>query len=724
MFQLGLYLLSMAALYRLVWILPSKTTAFGTVAILGIAAVLDPLPAETKLSFAIYKMALLALVDRSRWRPVELCVLAFLSGLGLLVKINQGLEGIGLLLVLLAAMAWEGGFTRPVRRAILAALCVLPLSWLILFPAFTGSLWGFGSYLRYGWEIVSGYSAGMGLGGPLWQAALACATIATTFLAILLVADDLRALWPGMAAALIVTFFVFKHAMVRQGGGHAPAFQMKFAVALLFLLVSAGAARDRRLILVLQLFSVAMACAITVETYPGFAATSGSRIELRQAYTSLGAIRHWTASWEKVGAANERNRSRLRLPDRFHQLIGNGTVDALPWDIDVVQANGWKWRPRPVFQSYNAYTPSLDRLNARHLESDRTADFAILNFSAIDGRHPFLETPLSWRALLNRYDLKLSSPEWLVLQHRNQPRYGSLVPLSRSIARWDDDIPLPESAGVLVMGPRIEQSVLGHAMSVLFRPAPVFVETTLSSGRKVSWRSVPRNLAAGFIVRPFPQDLQEVTEFFLPDLLPPAAEHIVSVRFHTSRQAEFAPQIPIEWSALPLRTEEALQNVPRYPFAERALTSLWRAGDRPPLVSQARMTVRRQWIEVTPVTADPQLLFEIGPRLGRFQTLIVRAWFQKADRIDAFFGKQVAGRGVSGVVPVTGQWLDVYLNMSQNLFWEAEHGNTLRFDPVSSAGPGTAARIASVWGSTEAAPAAWPDVQFYPVPPSQAPKEF
>lgn len=161
----------------------------------------------------------------------------------------------------------------------------------------------------------------------------------------------------------------------------------------------------------------------------------------------------------------------------------------------------------------------------------------------------------------------------------------------------------------------------------------------------------------------------------------------------------------------------------RYPLPPGSLTLLWRAGDPLPRPSSARLQVTRRWIEVTPTTDDPQLLFDLGPELGRFQTLIVRAWFEKADRIDAFFARQVDGRGVNGVVPVTQHWLDVYLNLSQNPFWKGEHGTTFRFDPVSSAGPGTNARIAEIWGSAEAAPPFLPDVQFYPVPSAEAPSE-
>jgi hypothetical protein len=720
-FRLGLYLLSIAALYRLVWIMQSKAAAFWTALILGLGVVLDALPEENRAILTMTALALLPLADRSRWRYAELFLLGLMAGLGFLVKMNQGIEGVALFIVLLATVAFQDRpLTRRAKGQLLTALCILPLSIVILFLASTGSLSGLLAYLRTGWEIVSGYSEAMGLPGPLWQVTLACVTIAATFL-VLLVAADLRSLWPGAAPALIVAFFVFKHAMVRQGPGHAPSFHIKFAVGLLFLLVCAGASRDRRLIVTMQLFSVVMAYVISIETYVGFDSAIKARLQLRQAYTILAAYGRWPTTWAGVGAANGLNRAKLRLPDRVHRLIGNATVDAIPWDVDVVEANGWDWRPRPVFQSYCAYTPALDRLDATHLESSRTAEFAILNFAAIDNRHPFLETPLSWRALLDRYDLRLAAADWFLLQHRNASRYAPLAPLGSSVARWDEDVLVPQTDGLLVMGPRLQPSLSGKLTALLFRPAAVYAEVTDRSGKKLRWRCVPRNLAEGFLIRPFPQDLQGLRPLFARGLVRDSLEQILSIRFHTDKPGEFAADIPIEWSRLPVRAVETPDS-PRCPFPQASLTPLWLPKGGPPQPTNARLQAHRNWIEITPSTDDPQLLFHIGPALGQFRTMVVRAWFQKADRIDAFFGRQVDGRGIYGIVPVANQWLDVYLNVSQNLFWEDEHGTTLRFDPVSSVGPGTGAYIAGIWGSTQAAPPAAPDVEFYPVPTAEAPE--
>lgn len=680
-FRLGLWIFFAAGLFRLAWILPSKTAAFWTIAIIGLAAALDALPAEDQLVLVIEMAALTVLADRSEWRYLQLAILAFLSGLGLVAKLDQGMEGAALFVtVAVTASLQDRSLSRRARHVAAAAVCALPLSAVAFFLAATGSISALIPYIRNGWQIVSGYSEAMGLPGPFWQAALAVALITASFLAITLV-SDVGSLWPGMLPAVLIAYFAFKHAMVRQDAGHAATFQMRFAVALLFPLVCAKATRDRRLIVIWQLFSVVLAGAVLLEAYPGFSYIVKSRLDLHETSRSLADFRHWRTAWDKIGAGEQRERESLRLPERFHQIIGNGSVDAVPWDVDVVKANGWKWQPRPVFQSYSAYTPALDALNAAHIGSRRAADFTILNFSAIDGRHPFLETPLSWRALLDRYDLALACSNWLVLQRRCKPRFGPLKPFRTSTAHWDQDVLLPPSDGLLVMAPRIRASLLGKIETLLFRPTPVSMEATFRSGKRMRWRCVERNLAGGVLIRPFPQDLRDLRGTFQPAEIPADQDRVISIRFETAWPAEFAGEIPIVWSVLPVNPAESqaeARSARRYPLPQSTLLALlWRAGDPLPLV---------------------------------------HAWFEKADRIEAFFGKQIDGRGVHAIAPVNGQWLDVYLNMSQNEFWEEEHGTTLRFDPVSSFGPGTGARIAVLWGSAEAAAPVLPDVQFYPAP--------
>jgi hypothetical protein len=119
----------------------------------------------------------------------------------------------------------------------------------------------------------------------------------------------------------------------------------------------------------------------------------------------------------------------------------------------------------------------------------------------------------------------------------------------------------------------------------------------------------------------------------------------------------------------------------------------------------ATSTVYKDRLEVRSTSVDPQVWFSLGPDLGRYGTIIVRARFSAVDRISLFFGRQIDGRGMEDVVPKANEWLDIYINVSNNAFWVDDHGDTLRFDPGSERSLAGKAEIAGVWG----ADAWWPD---------------
>ena len=544
LFRIGLYAVVLLVLVRLPWILPSKAAVVSSALVIGLGAALDAEPAEDPVVFAFTVLAALVIADQSRWRNLELLLLALLATVALLVKLNQGIEACALLVVVLVTIRIQRT-GRPAHP--LLPIATFAVSAVLLFVLSTGSLLAFGPYLRYGWETVSGYSKAMAILGPPWQLALAVLMIGGVFIGLPLVAGDLRSLWPGFVPACIASFFIFKHAMVRQDG-HANLFHVRFAVALLFLLMCARA-RDRRLVLLLQFFSLAMGCAIALPI-----SELKARLSLRQATVALSAYTHWPSAWTAMGAQNERRRAQLRLPDRFHQVIRNQTVDAVPIDVQAVQANGWNWRPEPVFQFYDAWTPALDRLNAGHIESRRAADFVLLSFFAADYHHPFSEAPLSWRALLDRYDLKSASPGLLLLQHRPEFRFARPVLLGSETIHWGEDLRLPQTRDLLIVAPHIRLSLSGQFTAFLFRTTLVFMDGLLNSGRTFHFRCIWQNLAEGIVIQPFPQDLGELQALFDPDPDARCSARVASVSFRTLSPAQFASDIPVDWYRLPVKT--------------------------------------------------------------------------------------------------------------------------------------------------------------------------
>src|SRR5262249_21187426 len=51
-----------------------------------------------------------------------------------------------------------------------------------------------------------------------------------------------------------------------------------------------------------------------------------------------------------------------------------GTIDIYSYGQIIVFANGLRWRPRPIFQSYQSYTAELAKRNADHLQAAYAPD--------------------------------------------------------------------------------------------------------------------------------------------------------------------------------------------------------------------------------------------------------------------------------------------------------------------------------------------------------------
>ena len=81
-----------------------------------------------------------------------------------------------------------------------------------------------------------------------------------------------------------------------------------------------------------------------------------------------------------------------KLPIDILKVINNKSIDIIPWEVSLAPANNLNWQPRPIFQSYSAYTDKLDEINFSSLSS-KPRDYFFYSFYSIDGRHPFFDEP-------------------------------------------------------------------------------------------------------------------------------------------------------------------------------------------------------------------------------------------------------------------------------------------------------------------------------------------
>jgi hypothetical protein len=285
---------------------------------------------------------------------------------------------------------------------------------------------------------------------------------------------------------------------------------------------------------------------------PGAISAGVRHLSLQQTFANIGSgFLHPGRYWRETKAATERNLAPLRVDSAASQLLGAGPVDVIPNAQDYVLANGWRWRPHPVFQSYSAYSPYLDHLNASHFESPRAAPHLLFAWNFIDGRLPFVSDARTWRSLIDWYDVELVRPQFLVLQRRTSPRYGAPHRITGTVARWNVPVRIPQSGAgnLILMRARIAPSILGRLKAFLLRTVSVYIEARYDSGRKVRARVVWRNLTEGAIVTTLPASLAEMTPYFSGPV-PQLHDRIRSLRFVSAQPVEFSSTIPIAWEEM------------------------------------------------------------------------------------------------------------------------------------------------------------------------------
>ena len=110
------------------------------------------------------------------------------------------------------------------------------------------------------------------------------------------------------------------------------------------------------------------------------------------------------------------------LPKEVLQKIGRNSVDIFPWNIQLLLENKLNYLPRPVIQSYTAYTPKLEELNFNHYNSKKGPEFVIFDYASIDGRYPLYDESKTHLILMKNYDVVSSfeydSRNLLLLQRK------------------------------------------------------------------------------------------------------------------------------------------------------------------------------------------------------------------------------------------------------------------------------------------------------------------
>jgi len=467
----------------------------------------------------------------SWWQLLAIAVI-FLS-LGLLPLIKGSL-----LLPVCVSMGILSTFLLyrfPFKQAI--PLLFIPIFATIIFWIIAGqSLSDFPAFLRGTLLLTTGYTDAMSTPWMVWPSMvgygfiIAYVTVSASIYWSLLRSTQLNVWSKWLLGFLCAVFLLvaFKHGFVRTD--HlAIAFN-----SLVVIILTIGFLYTDRYLIGSLLVVIVIVVGIYFRAEPvlgrevrgkfGFGtATGGGRrgeiltFMLKRAISTFPRITYestcntYTAAWQGL---------RLRLTDsnglqdRFVRALANirreyavpalkGSTDIYTYEESLLLASNNEWNPRPIVQSYSAYTPALARLNEQHLRDTNAPDWVLLDLFTIDERLPSLEDGLSWPALLDNYTF-MSFDGQIAFMRRNQvvQSKSNFDVIDKGTHKTGFTVALPESDGPLFAEVGLKPTLLGRLLIVLFKPPQLKIVLNLRNGKSKSYRIISNMMATGFFVSP------------------------------------------------------------------------------------------------------------------------------------------------------------------------------------------------------------------------------
>ena len=219
---------------------------------------------------------------------------------------------------------------------------------------------------------------------------------------------------------------------------------------------------------------------------------------------------------DKSERQNTENMACNRLPEAIRNQIGDKSVDIYPWDYTIVAANRLNWKPRPVIQSYAAYTSWLDKKNAVHFRSNSAPEYFIFGINnittdpngfkleSIDNRYLLNDEPQTLIELIRNYERIYCDRNFLVYRKRNQAlEIRSVVKKSQS-AQWNEWISVPADANQFIrLKLHSDRSFSGKLKSFLFKDELYYMYFKTKDGSTLKYRIVPQNAVDGVWISPF-----------------------------------------------------------------------------------------------------------------------------------------------------------------------------------------------------------------------------
>ncbi len=435
---------------------------------------------------------------------------------------------------------------RKISRASLLAAIFFPLLFVVSYLAYNNSLADLMNYLRGFYELSLGYGVASVKGDPREVVLALFFFISYLSLLVLHYQSDKKIFFVA-ATFFLPLLFAFKRGFVRHDTHVRTFFALSFFVIALNLLFLdfTKAKGQRRFFLPLSVLS-----GIFLLAYAGFYSLH-SPVDFVGPF-SLRSMRDILHISEARKHALEMTQEYLRvdrLPDELLHKIGGRSIGIFPWEAAYAAANKLDYAPFPVFQTYSAYTPYLDSLNAHYINDSRRAPhFILTEWKAIDGRHPLVDVPAMWLSMYRWYDVQDGREGLLLFRRRERARFQQLSFIEAKEFSRGDTIPIPSSGNPIVVKIFLRHTVRGNLRKVLYKVPEVTIELFSGSQLQSAFRVIPDTLQDGIWINHLPLGLGEMRSLMEKGFI---RRKIDKIKFSGDGLTYYQDRIRVEYYIIP-----------------------------------------------------------------------------------------------------------------------------------------------------------------------------
>ena len=478
-------------------------------------------------AFHVMLILLLGSLPTVVQRPPLVYLVVAPTLLAILSLVKFTLLVLSLLAVLtITVQTWKFG---PRWRAILALAAYL-LSFALVWCLVGQTLSNIPAFLRGSLELVAGYNEAMS-----WPQHPGLKPIAILYLGMILATLGtygrrlVRSPSDAAVACLILAtgFMVWKHTFIRHG--LEPVIFFNVALLMPFVLVIALRIQTPGQHSGIRTVCVTLAVLLAVlgqwilfvenenvtENDPRNLLQASYR-RLRGTTSQVFTPRTLRAGLEARKVANE----KLQHLPGVQTRVGESTIDMISCWPGLLFANGLHYQPRPVFQSYTAYTPYLLEKNAGFFRGNEAPQFVLLKFAPIDSRLPLSEDGPAMLEIFRRYRPVLKEKDYLLLGKDSRPvrSLPGTVVLDQAVT-FDDKIDLTRFPGrYLTLSLQIEFSLQGVLQNAVNTLTPILIELKLEGVKSPRlFRLIPGMTRTEFLLSPMLTSTADVVDFYQGD---------------------------------------------------------------------------------------------------------------------------------------------------------------------------------------------------------------